>query len=235
MDIQIVAFDADDTLWVNEPYYKAAEKRFCLLLGEYMPPEAVAKELFKTEMGNLAAYGYGAKGFILSMLETALRVSSGKCRGEIMEQTLRLGRELIEKPIELLPGVEDVLKTLKDRFLLVMATKGDLRDQERKLERSGIAHYFHHIEIMSDKEESDYRELIERLGISPRQFLMMGNSVKSDVLPVLALGGHAIHIPCQTLWAHEYAESPVAHPNFRSVEKIADVLSLLAEKTGTNV
>jgi len=227
MNIKVIAFDADDTLWVNEPYFQAAEKKFCALLADYLPAEAAAKELFRTEMENLAAYGYGVKGFMLSMTETALRVSGGRCGGSVIERTIQLGKELLEKPIELLPGVEEVLKTLKNRFRLVAATKGDLLDQERKLKRSGIERYFHHIEIMSDKREEDYRELIKHLDIRSSQFLMLGNSVKSDILPVLAAGGHAVHIPYHTVWAHEHSEQKVEHRNFRRVDRITDVLPML--------
>ena len=228
MDIKVIAFDADDTLWVNEPYFQETEQRFCELLEDYMPQHAVAKELFKTEMDNLSLYGYGVKGFMLSMVETALRVSSNTLNVEIIEKAIQYGKDLLAKPIELLDGVEEVLQALKGRYRLVVATKGDLLDQERKLKKSGIEHYFHHIEIMSDKQERDYNKLIRHLDIRPDQFMMLGNSLKSDCLPVLAVGGHAVHIPYHTTWAHEKFEHHVEHELFRQVEGIREVLPLLA-------
>ncbi len=228
MEIKVIAFDADDTLWVNEPYFQETERKFCAMLEDYLPHHSVAQELFKTEMDNLVLYGYGVKGFMLSMVETALRVSGNTAHPEIISKALGFGKELLAKPIELLDGVEDVLKALQGKYRLVVATKGDLLDQERKLKKSGIEHYFHHIEIMSDKKESDYLKLIKHLDIPPENFLMLGNSLKSDVLPVLAVGGYAFHIPYHTTWAHEKIEHLVEHVNFRQLEIIADVIPLLA-------
>jgi putative hydrolase of the HAD superfamily len=227
MDIQVIAFDADDTLWVNEPYFQEIEHKFCALLEDYLPHHTVMKELFKTEMDNLKLYGYGVKGFMLSMVETALRVSDHKVPHAIIEKAITYGKELLEKDIELLEGVEDVLKALKGKYKLVVATKGDLLDQERKLRRSGVEHYFHHIEIMSDKKESDYQKLIRHLDIEPGKFLMIGNSLKSDVIPVLAIGGHGIHVPYHTTWAHEKTDEKVEHPHFRHMHTIKDVLTFL--------
>lgn len=227
MGIKVIAFDADDTLWVNEPYFKEIEEKFCDLLEDYLPRHSLAKELFLTEIQNLTLYGYGVKGFMLSMIETALRVSNNTLNIEVIEKALGYGKELLEKPIEMLEGVEEVLKTLKEKYRLVVATKGDLLDQERKLKKSGLEHYFHHIEIMSDKQEADYKKLIRHLDIQSAEFLMMGNSLKSDVLPVLAIGGHAIHIPYHTTWAHETIEHKVEHANFKHVVQIKDVLAFL--------
>jgi putative hydrolase of the HAD superfamily len=228
MDIKVIAFDADDTLWVNEPYFQQTEKDFCNLLEDFLPHHTVAQELFKTEMQNLPLYGYGVKGFMLSMIETALRISDKKINDTVLEKIINLGKELLEKPIELLDGVEELLKQLKNKYRLVVATKGDLLDQERKLKKSGIEHYFHHIEIMSDKQEADYNKLIKHLDIQPGAFLMLGNSLKCDVLPVLAIGGHAVHIPYHTTWAHEKVEHHINHPNFKQVEKIAEILPYLS-------
>jgi putative hydrolase of the HAD superfamily len=227
MDIKVIAFDADDTLWVNEPYFQETEKKFCELLEDYLPQHTVSQELFKTEMQNLSLYGYGVKGFMLSMVETALRVSNNTLDTVIIEKAIQYGKDLLEKPIELLDGVEEVLHALKGHYRLVVATKGDLLDQERKLKKSGIEHYFHHIEIMSDKQENDYNKLIRHLDIKPDQFLMLGNSIKSDVLPVLAIGGHGIHIPYHTTWAHEKTDINIDHPNFRQIENIPEILPIL--------
>jgi putative hydrolase of the HAD superfamily len=231
MDIKVIAFDADDTLWVNEPYFKEIEEKFCDLLEDYLPRHTLVKELFKTEIDNLALYGYGVKGFMLSMIETALRVTSNTLSLEVIEKAIGFGKELLQKPIELLDGVEEVLKTLKGKYRLVVATKGDLLDQERKLKKSGLEHYFHHIEIMSDKQEADYQKLIKHLDIKPSQFLMLGNSLKSDILPVLAIGGHGIHIPYHTTWAHETVEHNVEHDNFRHVIQMKEILEILNPQT----
>ncbi|TCZ73687.1 HAD family hydrolase [Flaviaesturariibacter aridisoli] len=228
MEIKVIAFDADDTLWVNEPYFRETETAFCQLLESFMPLHSAERALLQTEIKNLPLYGYGIKGFTLSMVETALTISEGHIKAAAIGRILELGKELLARPIELLEGVEDVLLALKERYRLVVATKGDLLDQERKMKNSGIDHHFHHIEIMSDKGVRDYRKLVRHLDIAPEHFLMVGNSLKSDVLPVLELGGHAIHVPYHTTWAHEVVEDTIDHPNFRAVTGIADILPLLS-------
>lgn len=224
MSIKVIAFDADDTLWVNEPYFQENEKKFCALLEDYLPHHSIMQELYKTEMQTLSLYGYGIKGFVLSMIETALRISNNNVSIDIIEKIIQYGKDQMERPIEMLDGMEEALNKLKKKYRLVVATKGDLVDQERKLKKSGLEHYFHHIEIMSDKQEADYSKLIKHLDISPNEFLMIGNSLKSDVMPVLALGGHAVHIPYHTTWAHEVVEQTIEHPHFRQAEHIKDVL-----------
>lgn len=226
-NIKVIAFDADDTLWVNEPYFREAEDKFCALLEDYLPLHSVANELFKIEIRNLPLYGYGIKGFMLSMIETILEVTEGTASLEMIHKAIEFGKEQLNKPIELLEGIESVLKTLKGDYRLVVATKGDLLDQERKLQKSGLEKYFHHIEIMSEKHEKDYLKLLKHLDCKPEDFLMIGNSLKSDVLPVLQIGGHAIHVPFHTTWAHEIIEHNVEHDNFETVEKITDILTLL--------
>jgi len=226
MELKVIAFDADDTLWVNEPYFQETEVKFCELLAPYLSRHTLSQELFKTEIANLRLYGYGIKGYILSMIEAALNISNHTISNETIAKIIQYGKELLEKPIELLDGVEDVLETLKNDYKLVVATKGDLLDQRRKLHNSGLGKYFHHIEVMSDKQEVDYSDLVKRLDIDASEFLMIGNSLKSDVLPVLGIGGHAIHIPFHTTWAHERIDHKVEHINFKDFEKITDVLSL---------
>ncbi len=225
--LKIIAFDADDTLWVNEPYFQEAEQKFCALLEDYLPLHTVSQELFKTEMQNLPLYGYGVKAFMLSMLETALRVTENTANPAILHKAIEYGRELLAKPIELLDGVTEVLEALKGKFRLVVATKGDLLDQERKLMKSELEPYFHHIEIMSDKQEKDYQKLIRHLDCQSEEFLMLGNSLKSDVLPVLNIGGYGVHIPYHTTWAHEKIESKIEHPNFLQLSKISEILPYL--------
>jgi putative hydrolase of the HAD superfamily len=227
MDLKVIAFDADDTLWVNEPYFRETEEKFYEMFQDYLPQHAVARELFKTEIDNLVLYGYGIKGFILSMIETAIRISDQKIPAEVVGKIIGHGKELLEKPVELIEGVEEVLKALQGKYRLVCATKGDLLDQHRKLHKSGLGHYFHHIEIMSDKKEIDYQKLIKRLDIRPEEFLMIGNSLKSDALPVINIGGHAIHVPFLITWEHERIEGNIENENFRQAEKILNVLDLL--------
>lgn len=226
-NIKVIAFDADDTLWVNEPYFREAEDKFCALLEDYLPLHSVAAELFKTEIRNLPLYGYGIKGFMLSMIETILEVTEGTASLEMISKAIAYGKEQLNKPIELLEKVETVLQSLKGSYKLVVATKGDLLDQERKLEKSGLEKYFHHIEIMSEKQEKDYLKLLKHLDCQPENFLMIGNSLKSDVLPVLQIGANAIHVPFHTTWAHEVIEHHVEHDNFSTVQTISEILPLL--------
>ncbi|MBS1505273.1 MAG: HAD family hydrolase [Bacteroidetes bacterium] len=227
MKIKIIAFDADDTLWHNEHHFQETEKKFCALLEDFLPQHTVARELLQTEIKNIALYGYGIKAFMLSMIETAIRITDQKIDAASLEKIIQFGKELLDQPVELLEDVEHVLKTLKSQYRLVMATKGDLLDQERKLRKSGLADYFHHIEIMSEKKEPDFEKLIRHLDIKPSELMMIGNSIKSDILPVLNLGGHGIHIPYHITWAHEHAETPFVHPHFRQVERISEVLAFL--------
>ncbi len=226
-EIKVIAFDADDTLWVNEPYFRETEDRFCELLEDYLPHHSVARELLQMEIRNINLYGYGVKGFMLSMIEAAMELSNKTIKVDVIEKIIALGKELLEKPIVLLDEVEDVLQALQGKYKLVVATKGDLLDQERKLRKSGLEHYFHHIEIMSEKKEADYQKLLNHLDIQPAAFMMLGNSLKSDVLPVLELGGHAVHIPYHTTWAHETIDKDIDHANFRQAESIKDVLTFL--------
>lgn len=226
MDIKVIAFDADDTLWVNEPYFQETEEKFCELLAPYLSRHTLSQELFKTEIDNLKLYGYGIKGYILSMIEAALKISNNTISNEAVTKIIIYGKELLERPIELLDGVEETLGTLTGKYKLVVATKGDLLDQRRKLHNSGLGKYFHHIEVMSDKQEKDYTDLVKRLDIDASEFMMIGNSLKSDVLPVLGIGGHAIHIPFHTTWAHEKIDHKVEHERMKSMERIGEVLSL---------
>ncbi len=226
--IKVIAFDADDTLWVNETYFREAEKKFAKLLSGYETENKIDQELFKAEIRNLAIYGYGVKGFVLSMVECALELSNYQISQKTIEKILNIGKEMLEKPIELLDGVEEVLQALQGKYKLIVATKGDLLDQERKLEKSNLLKYFHHIEVMSDKKEKDYQKLIQHLDVNPSELLMIGNSLKSDVLPLVAIGSSAIHVPFHTTWVHEEvskeAESKTA---YKTISNISQVLSCL--------
>jgi len=227
MNLKVIAFDADDTLWVNEPYFRQTEERFYDLLSEYSSQRTLERELLKTEIENLALYGYGIKGFMLSMIETALKVTNNTISVNVVEKIVNLGKQMLDQPIELLDGVEDVLLALKDKYRLVVATKGDLLDQERKLRKSGISHYFHHIEIMSEKDDANYLKLIKHLDIQPAELLMVGNSLKSDILPVLNVGGYGVHVPYHITWAHEHIEHSIDDEKFKSVEGVRDILGFL--------
>lgn len=227
MDIKVIAFDADDTLWVNEPYFRQSEERFCNLLEEYLPQHELERELLKIEIENLVFYGYGIKGFVLSMIETAMKVSNNTIGIECIEHILDLGKQMLNQPIELLDGVEDVLRALQGKYRLVVATKGDLLDQERKLRKSGLSHFFHHIEIMSEKDNSNYLKLIKHLDIQPEELLMVGNSIKSDILPVLNVGGYGVHVPYHITWVHEQVEHNIDNDRFKSVESIKHILEFL--------
>lgn len=227
MNLKVIAFDADDTLFVNEPYFQETEQKFCALMSDYLSEQGLSQELFKTEVDNLHLYGYGIKGYTLSMIEAAMKISNNTLSVEAIERIIVFGKELLQRPIELLDGVEETLKSLHGNYKLVVATKGDLKDQRRKLHDSGLGAYFHHIEVMSDKQEKDYSDLLNRLEIKPKEFFMIGNSLKSDVLPVLGIGGYAVHVPYHTTWEHEKISHKVEHPNFRTLEKISDVLEIL--------
>jgi putative hydrolase of the HAD superfamily len=196
-------------------------------MSDYLSEQGLSQELFKTEVDNLHLYGYGIKGYTLSMIEAAMKISNNTLSVEAIERIIVFGKELLQRPIELLDGVEETLKSLHGNYKLVVATKGDLKDQRRKLHDSGLGAYFHHIEVMSDKQEKDYSDLLNRLEIKPKEFFMIGNSLKSDVLPVLGIGGYAVHVPYHTTWEHEKISHKVEHPNFRTVEKISDVLEIL--------
>lgn len=225
--IQVIGFDADDTLWINETYFLETEQKLRLLLAPYVDGETVTAELFKTESRNMPLYGYGVKAYILSVMETAIRITDGKVPASVLEQILLLGKEQLSKPVELLDGVEETLNALVGRYRLIVVTKGDLLDQEQKLRRSGIEHLFHHVEIMSDKTDREYGSLLNHLDVRPDEFLMIGNSVRSDILPPLKMGSYAIHVPYQTTWAHEIVDEPIVNPRMFTVESIWEVISLL--------
>lgn len=226
--IAVIGFDADDTLWINETYYLETENEFCRLLAEYGESSEISAELFKTETANMRLYGYGIKAFTLSLLETALRISRNRVPQSVIYKIINLGKEQLDKPLVLLDDVKNVLDQLSQNYRLIVATKGDLLDQERKLRNSSLEKYFHHIEIMSDKKESDYRKLLKHLDIEPRQFMMVGNSLRSDIIPVLAIGGHAVYVPFHTTWEHEAAdENSISSSRFRKIEKISQVAGVI--------
>lgn len=227
MHIQVIAFDADDTLWHNEPYFDEAQAKFCELFQDFASKQELLQLILSHQVKNLPLYGFGIKAFTLSMIESALELTHNNISGVAIEKIIAIGKELLEKPVELLPQVEEVLEQLQGKYKLIVATKGDLKDQHRKLHDSGLGKYFHHIEVMSDKKELDYEKMLHRLDIQPKDFMMVGNSLKSDVLPVLNIGGYAVHIPYHTTWEYEKIDFEIQHENFKAIDHITAVLDLL--------
>lgn len=227
-NIKVIGFDADDTLWVNETFFRDAELEFARLLSPYETANKIDQELFKKEMDNLELYGYGVKAFVLSMVESAIEISNGSVSNETIQKIMNIGKSMINQPVELLDGVEEVLKAVSKKYRLILATKGDLLDQERKLEKSGLTDYFHHIEVLSDKKEANYSKLLNHLDVNPSEFLMIGNSLKSDILPLVNIKAHAIHVPFHTTWAHEQVtEKETNGKAYKTVSSLRNILKFL--------
>ncbi len=225
--IKVIGFDADDTLWVNETYFRDTEEQFADLLEGFETKNKIDQELFRKEMDNLELYGYGIKGFMLSMIESALELSNNEVSQATIHEILNLGKRMIAHPVELLDGVKEVLKALGDKYRLIVLTKGDLLDQERKLEKSNLSKYFHHVEVLSDKKEVNYKNLLEHLEIEVDEFLMIGNSLKSDVLPIINIGAKAVHVPFHTTWQHEQVSIEDQDYNYLKINSLKDVLNYL--------
>lgn len=223
-----LAFDADDTLWHNETIFEAVHERYREMLSRYHDAATVDRTLFATEMRNLDRYGYGVKGFMLSAVETAIDLTDGKISTAEIRKLLDLGKDMLAHPVELLEGVADTVAALAADHRLLVITKGDLRDQERKVAKSGLAAHFRHVEIVSDKTEAAYASILRRHDIRPDAFVMIGNSLKSDILPVLSLGGRGVHIPYPLTWAHERALAPDAPGRFFEIPSIRELPSVLA-------
>jgi len=224
---ETIGFDGDDTLWHNESLFSMTQDRFRALLAHAADPTDLDRRLLEAERANLSVYGYGIKGFVLSMIETAIAVTDGHVPARDLQSLIDFGKAMLEHPVELLPGVKEVVETLAGRHRLVLITKGDLFDQESKIARSGLSDLFHAVEIVSEKDPAAYRRVMDRHGIDPARFLMVGNSVRSDILPVLATGAHAVHIPYAITWAHEEADVPDEH--YRRLESVRDLPALLAD------
>jgi putative hydrolase of the HAD superfamily len=224
-NIKVIGFDADDTLWMNENYYRNTEEKYAELLSEFGKKEYILSELFNTEMQNLKIFGYGVKPFVISMIENAIRISEGRVEQSIITEIIRMGKVMLDEPVVLLPGVKEVLDKLHGHCRLIVATKGDILDQERKLKRSSLSGYFHHIEVMSDKTPETYKELLNHLEIEPEHFVMIGNSLRSDILAPYELGSYTIHIPYEMTWQHEMdVEEPPLGDRFKKVESIREIL-----------
>lgn len=227
MPISIIGLDADDTLWHNETIFRMTHARFNALLGDFAEPETIEAHLAVVEQRNIAIYGYGAKGFTLSMLETAVEVSDRAVPADVIAEILAAGREMMQHPIEPLPGVEDALEGLAGRGRLVLITKGDLFHQEQKLAASGLGRFFSGVEIVSEKKADTYARIFARHGARAETAVMAGNSVRSDVLPALEAGSWAALIPYPLVWAHEAADAPAEHPRFRELAALGELAEWL--------
>jgi putative hydrolase of the HAD superfamily len=227
--LSTIAFDADDTLWHSERVFRLTEERFAALLADYVESDGLSRRLLETEKRNLQYYGFGRKGFVLSMIETAIDVTEGKVPTAILKDLIDLGRDMAAHPIEILPDVRETLEALAARYRILLITKGDLLDQEQKLARSGLGELFHAVEIVSDKSPLTYRRIFTRHGDGPEHSMMVGNSLKSDVVPAIEVGGWGIYIPHPLTWAHEHMDAPNDAPRFRQIERIGELPGLLPE------
>ena len=225
----LIAFDADDTLWQTERLYVNAQSRLSSMLSRYVPEEQIEHSLYQTEMRNLEHFGYGIKAFALSMIETAIELTGGRVTARDIQEIIDFVRDMILAEIELLEYVPETLAALSASHTLMLITKGDLRDQETKIARSGMGAFFRYVEIVSEKSPQIYRALLEKYAIPPQRFLMVGNSLRSDILPVLELGASAVHIPHELTWAHESAEAPPADQSgFHQLQHIGQLPELIA-------
>ncbi|UOR03552.1 HAD family hydrolase [Hymenobacter aerilatus] len=227
---QLIAFDADDTLWPNQPHFDYAEAQLYNLLTHYADADTLGRHFYEVWKQNMHLFGYGAKSFMLAMIETVIQLTNGAVTGTEIQQILDHGKRLLDFPIELLPHVEEVLAELKQRGVpLMLLTKGDLFDQESKLARSGLGDYFDYVEIVSEKNEATYRRILTRYQVQPADFVMVGNSLKSDILPVLQLGGQAIHVPYHATWIHEQVPAEqLAGLSFHRVASLQEALAYLS-------
>lgn len=222
-----IGFDADDTLWQNEAFFRLTQDRFAALLADYAAPDHLQDRLLAAERRNLGHYGFGVKGFTLSMIETAIEVTEARVPARVISELIAAGQEMLRHPVDLLPEVRPTVTALAARFRLVLITKGDLLDQERKLAQSGLGDLFQAVEIVSDKTEATYRTAFARHGSGADQAMMVGNSLKSDVLPALCAGSWGVHVPHGLTWALEHAEPPQDHPRFHRIDRLGDLLQIV--------
>ena len=230
MGFTIIAFDADDTLWHAEVLYQEAQEKLTHILSGWEKPERVDKILLETEMRNIPQYGFGVKSFVLSMIEAAIQISDGEIGADLIEEILQVGRSMLTKEIQLIPHVKETIHALYDQqYRMMVITMGDLLDQNDKLTRSGLAPYFSIVEVVSEKSVDSYGRILEKYQIEPQSLIMVGNSIRSDILPTLALGGTAVHIPANTTWAHEMVSdfNPPSE-GFYQLEDITELPALLA-------
>lgn len=230
--IETIAFDADDTLWHNERIFISAKEKFTALLANYHEPDWIEARLDETESRNIAHFGYGIKGFTLSMIETAIELTEGRVTGDEITWIIANARQMMTSPIDLLPGVVETVAKLADNYRLMIITKGDLFDQETKIARSGLGDYFESVEIVSEKHPAAYEQILKRHGVIPERFVMVGNSLKSDVLPVIEIGGEAVHIPYETEWFHDRVDaSELDGKKYQTLQRISDIPDWLTSRT----
>ncbi|MCM2394852.1 HAD family hydrolase [Rhizobium sp. S95] len=227
--LAVIGFDADDTLWQNEQYYRLTEEHFRELLADFAEGEHVSERLLEAERRNLAQYGFGIKGFTLSMIETALEITEGRAPGTVISEILSIGRNLLSHPVETMPHARDVLEALAGEYYLVLITKGDLFDQERKLAQSGLGDYFDAVEIVSDKTATTYRRIFGKTSDGPERAMMIGNSLKSDVVPAIAAGAWGVFVPHHLTWVLEQVEKPEQAPRFREIAHLGELPKLITD------
>lgn len=226
-ELTFLAIDGDDTLWVTEPYYQEALAVLRSILLPYLNGRDIQALVYRRERANLPLFGYGAKGFTLSMVETACQVSDYRLGGRDIEKIIAAGKDILSRSMEVLPEVPETLEQLSETYPLTLITKGDLLDQQRKIARSGLSGFFERIEIVPEKDESTYLEILSRYGVPPERLVMVGDSMKSDVLPVVNIGGTAVHVPCQASWVHESVDDPPPHHAYHIANRIGDVPRIL--------
>lgn len=229
MTITTIGFDADDTLWQNEAFFRLTQDRFAALLADHADPHHLHDRLLAAERRNLGHYGFGVKGFTLSMIETAIEVTEGRVPAAVIAEIMSAGREMLEHPIELLPHAREAVEALAATHRVLLITKGDLLDQERKLAQSGLGDLFHGVEIVSDKTAAVYARIFTRHGDGPDRALMVGNSLKSDVIPVIEAGGFGVHVPHGLTWALEHADAPEGHPRFATLRDLGGLHDLVSQ------
>ncbi|MDL2402778.1 HAD family hydrolase [Rhizobium mayense] len=222
-----IGFDADDTLWQNEQFYRLTEQQFTELLADHAESETISRGLLEAERRNLRHYGFGIKGFTLSMIETAIEITQGEVPTTVIAQILDIGRDLLAHPVETLPHVRETLEALARNYLLVLITKGDLFDQERKLAQSGLGDFFDAVEIVSDKNASTYRRIFSKVGGGPERAMMVGNSLKSDIVPALAAGSFGVFVPHELTWALEHVDEPTEAPRFRKIGHLGELRGVI--------
>lgn len=222
-----IGFDADDTLWHNERFFKLTQNHFTALLADHAEPEHLSTRLLEAEKRNIEHYGFGIKGFTLSMIETAIEVTKGKVPAEIIAEILEAGRDMLTHPVEILPHVEQVLTALSDEYQLLLITKGDLIDQERKIAQSGLGEFFHAIEIVSDKNTATYMQIFSRHATGPDAAMMIGNSLKSDIIPAIQAGSWGVYVPHEHTWALEHEALPKNSVRFRQIDHLEQLTNLI--------
>ena len=222
-----IDFDADDTLWHNEVLFDASQRRLAAILDQYAPHAEVEARLAETESRNISLFGYGIKGFTLSMVETAIELSRRQVTAAEIHEIVMMGKAMLDHPVELIDGVAEVLDGLRGSYRLMVISKGDLRDQRNKIDISGLAGHFEHVEIVSEKDASTYKSVLASRGVDPAVAIMVGNSLPSDVLPVLEIGGHAAHVPYRLTASFERHDGDLSHPRLHRLERVTELPGLL--------